>query len=94
MFAWPFPPSSLLAALSTAGADEPHLFWKSRLFSNPLLRREHFCCENYPPSLFQTRRLRLALSPRGQPTCTRARASSHPAQPAEHQQGHRITRSR
>lgn len=37
MFAWPFPPSSLLAALSIAGADKPHLFWKSRLFSNPLL---------------------------------------------------------
>jgi len=37
MFAWPFPPSSILAALSIAGVNEPHLFWKSRLFSNPLL---------------------------------------------------------
>lgn len=37
MFTWPFPPSSLLAALPGAEADEPHLFWKSHLFSNPLL---------------------------------------------------------
>lgn len=37
MFTWPFPPSSLLAALSGAEADEPHLSWKSHLFYNPLL---------------------------------------------------------
>lgn len=65
MFAWPFPPSSLLAALSMAGADEPHLFWKSFLFSNPQLRRERFPCENYPPFLFQALGLRLAPSPQG-----------------------------
>lgn len=63
MFAWPFPPSSLLAALSIAGTHEPHLFWKSLLFSNPLLGREHFCCENYPPFSFQALGLHLARSP-------------------------------
>ena len=65
MFAWPFPPRSLLAALSIAGADEPHLFWKSCLFSNSLLRREHFHCKNFPPFLFQALGLHLALSPQG-----------------------------
>lgn len=45
MFVWPFTPSSLLAALSIARADESHLFWKSCLFSNPLLQTEHFSCE-------------------------------------------------
>lgn len=65
MFAWPFPSSSLLAALFIAGADKPHLFWKSCLFSNLLLQREHFCCKNYPPFSFQALGLHLALSPQG-----------------------------